>query len=539
MDIKRTHYDLIIIGSGIGALTVASLMAQYRDKKVLILEQHFKAGGFTHVFKREGKFLWDVGIHYIGDMDENSMLRKIFDLITRNQVEWNKMPQIFEKFVYPGFTFGENSDPEQYQKDLISLFPEESEAIRNYFNDVRKVASWHGRHMILKALPPFLDKFKHTIDLIGSSSALITTKEYLDGNFRSPKLKAVLASQWGDYGLPPSLSAFAIHALIVAHYLKGGYYPIGGSGVIAQSIQKIIQEKEGGILLSREVQEILIQDGKAVGVRVKNRKKSEEAEREVIEEYTADAIVSNAGAYNTYTKLIPSRNKIPFLEKLKSFAERHPMTTNVTLYIGFKDDPKKLGFLGENYWIYDSLDHDRNFEVDWILGNRIPGAYLSFPSLKDPHAHAHTAEVIAFSSYAPFLKWKDQPWKERDQEYKQLKDSIRDKLLNYIEDRFPGFKNIVEYTEVSTPLTTEHFTLHKNGTIYGLPCVPDRFREEAAPWFSPITPIKNLFLTGADAASPGMSGAMMGGISAVAHLTDGIKMIQIFREAGKKNKNRI
>ncbi|MBM9576208.1 NAD(P)-binding protein, partial [Leptospira sp. 201903070] len=54
MDLKEKHYDLILIGSGIGALTVASLMAQYRDKKVLILEQHFKAGGFTHVFKREG-----------------------------------------------------------------------------------------------------------------------------------------------------------------------------------------------------------------------------------------------------------------------------------------------------------------------------------------------------------------------------------------------------------------------------------------------------------------------------------------------------
>lgn len=536
MDIKQTHYDLIVIGSGIGALTVASLMAQYRDKRVLILEQHFKAGGFTHVFKREGKFLWDVGIHYVGDMDENSMLRKIFDLVTRNEVQWNKMPQIFEKFVYPGFTFGENSDPEQYQKDLISLFPEESEAIGNYFEDIQKVASWHGRHMMLKALPPFLDKFGHAIDLLGSKSALVTTKDYLDKNFKSQKLKAILASQWGDYGLPPSLSAFAIHALIVAHYLKGGYYPVGGSGVIAQSIQKIIEEKEGRILLSREVQEILIQDGTAVGVRVKNRRKSEETKEEVIEEYTADAVVSNAGAYNTYTKLIPSQHRIPFTEKLKTFADNYPLTTNVSLYIGFKDDPKKLGFQGENYWIYSSLDHDRNFMegINWIESDRIPGAYLSFPSLKDPHAHAHTAEVIAFSDYSPFAKWKDQPWKEKDEEYQKLKESIKDRLLDYIEERFPGFKDMVEYTEVSTPLTTEHFTLHKKGTIYGLPCVPDRFREETAPWFSPVTPIKNLFLTGADAASPGMSGAMMGGISAIAHLTDGLKMIQIFREAGKK-----
>ena len=57
------HYDLILIGSGMGALTVASVMAQLRHKKVLVLERHFKAGGFTHDFKRQ-QFHWDVGLHY-------------------------------------------------------------------------------------------------------------------------------------------------------------------------------------------------------------------------------------------------------------------------------------------------------------------------------------------------------------------------------------------------------------------------------------------------------------------------------------------
>ncbi len=67
MENKENHYDAIFIGSGIGSLTAASLLAQFKDSKVLILEKHFEPGGFTHEFKRkQGKYSWDVGIHYIG-----------------------------------------------------------------------------------------------------------------------------------------------------------------------------------------------------------------------------------------------------------------------------------------------------------------------------------------------------------------------------------------------------------------------------------------------------------------------------------------
>ncbi|EPG72433.1 NAD(P)-binding Rossmann-like domain protein [Leptospira fainei serovar Hurstbridge str. BUT 6] len=529
---ENREYDVIIIGSGMGALTTGSLLAQFSDKKVLLLEQHFKAGGFTHVFKREGKFLWDVGIHYVGDMESGSALRKVFDLVTAGKVRWAAMPDVFEKFVYPDFTFSVRNDPSIYENDLIESFPEEKEAIRRYFHDIKKVASWHGRHMMLKALPPFLDTFGAALDLIGSSSALVTTGEYLDKNFRNQKLKAVLCSQWGDYGLPPKISSFAIHALIVSHYLKGGFYPIGGSGQIAQAVQDILKAHGGRIALSREVKEILVDNGKAIGVRVLNKRKTEEEGKEIEEIYYAPQIVSDAGAYNTFLNLLPTSVKLPYRQELESFSKVFPLTTNVTLYLGLKEDPRRLGFQGENHWIYSSYDHDKNFSegYKWTEGGRIPGVYLSFPSLKDPEAHAHTAEIIAFCDYKAFEFWKDQPWKERNETYKAKKAELIRRLLDYVEEKYEGFKDLVEYTELSTPITTEHFTLHRKGTIYGLPCVPDRFREVKSPWFSPKTPIENLTLTGADAASPGLSGAMMGGFSAFANMSGGMTVLQLFRK---------
>lgn len=101
IQMTNNQYDLILIGSGIGALTVASLMAQMRNKKILILERHFKAGGFTHDFKRQ-QFHWDVGLHYVGLAEQG---KGIFDLVTKGAVQWVRMPEPFEHLVFPEFTF--------------------------------------------------------------------------------------------------------------------------------------------------------------------------------------------------------------------------------------------------------------------------------------------------------------------------------------------------------------------------------------------------------------------------------------------------
>lgn len=534
---ENRDFDVVLIGTGMGALTTASLLAQFTEKKVLLLEKHFKAGGFTHTFRREGKYLWDVGIHYIGDMQEGSFSKKIFDIVTGGTISWNAMPEVFEKFVFSDFTFSVRNKENAYQQDLIDMFPEEKEAIQNYFSDVKKVSTWQGRHMLLKGLAPFVETYAKSLNLQGTKSNSLTTKEYMDQNFRSEKLKSILCSQWGDYGLPPSLSSFAIHALVVSHYLNGGFYPDGGSGGIAESVRTILESKGGKILTSRSVEEILLENGKAVGVKVKNIVQSRKAGHDVIERYYCDSVISNAGAYNTYTRLLPPETPIPFKEELIAFSKKYPKISNVTLYIGLKEDPRKFGFYGENHWIYSDPDHDKNFRtgMNWPTTGNLPGAYLSFPSLKDSEPMAHTAEIIAFCEYSDFAKWKDQPWRERDEEYQEKKKSITEQLLSYLEKHYPGFKENVAYSELATPITTEYFTSHLNGTIYGMPCVTDRFNEEKSPWTQPRTPVPNLFLTGADTSSPGVIGAMMGGVLAFVQAS-GISFMEIIKSSVGKAK---
>ena len=91
-------YDTIVIGSGMGSLTTAAILAK-EGQKVLVLEKHYTAGGFTHIFKRKG-FEWDVGIHYIGEVQRpNSILRKLFDYVSDNKLKWDDMGDIYDSII--------------------------------------------------------------------------------------------------------------------------------------------------------------------------------------------------------------------------------------------------------------------------------------------------------------------------------------------------------------------------------------------------------------------------------------------------------
>ncbi|MEO0533316.1 MAG: NAD(P)/FAD-dependent oxidoreductase [Cyanobacteria bacterium P01_A01_bin.123] len=528
--IVRKDYDLILIGSGIGALTVASLMAQLRGQRVLILERHFVAGGFTHSFQRKG-FHWDPGLHYVGQMNEGSSIRNLFDLITNHQVQWHKMPEPFEKFVYPGLTFDLYGDPQRFQADLLERFPAEADAIRQYFKDLDKGAAAlfldaakRNGSFLFKGLGA-IAKLWHGINLS------LTTQTYLDQHFQDPQLKALLVSQWLDYGLPPEKSPFALHATIASHYLQGGYYPVGGSGKIAQSVQQIVEAQGGNVLINREVSEILLDGGQAAGVRVRNLK----AKDQKYEEYYAPIVVSNAGAYNTYLKFIPSRYPIPFREALEQFVQHQSLATNVGLYIGFSGDPRQLGFKGENHWIYNTFDHQAvdHQKRNWIQDGEPLQVYLSFPSLKDPDAKKHTAEIIAFADYDSFAPWRDQPWLHRDHQYKALKQRIQSVLLAMVEREYPGFSDLVDYCEVSTPLTNENFTAHPKGSIYGLPMISARFAPENRAWTQVKTPMPGLYMTGSDVYMPGIAGAIMGALLTTSQLPNGVSIPQGFTAAAR------
>ena len=162
------------------------------------------------------------------------------------------------------------------------------------------------------------------------------------------------------------------------------------------------------------------------------------------------------------------------------------------------------------------------------LNGRAAMAYLSFPSLKDTQAQRHTAEIIAPLSYGPFEAHRDEPWRRRGVDYESAKDRITRALLDLVERHHPGFGDLVEYAELATPLTFEHFTAAPSGAIYGYPATPQKYRKT---WLGPSTPIQNLYLTGSDVALLGIMGAVMGAVVTASCLLGPFGFVEVMRAA--------
>lgn len=501
-------YDVIVIGSGIGGLTTAGLLARAAGKRVLVLERHTEPGGLTHTFRRDGAS-WDVGVHYIGQVGPGSRARTYFDYLSGGELEWNRMPDAYDRFVYPDLDLSVSSDPDRYERELVAAFPQEARAIHRYFKAVRRTTAWAAMGFVQEMVPRPMASLLRLAQRMGGRTATGTTKAYLDSHFRSPELKAVLASQWGDYGLPPSRSAFAVHAMVVSHYLEGGWFPQGGSARIARTFEKGIEQAGGAVRVAQEVTEILLDDGAASGVRVMDHRGPLSRERV----YRAPVIVSAVGASNTFNRLLPTFGDIGRL----TGPARHTLedlgtgTSAVTVFLRLRDDPRSIGLDGGNIWVNRDLDHERTQEHSvCLLEGRPHDVFVSFPSVKSGES-PHTAEIISFCDADSFRQWADLPKGDRGPDYSALKERVARGMLDLAESAAPSLSDLVDYLEVSTPLTYAHYTAHPAGAFYGPPATPLRYRSDP---LGPRTAIPRLFLSGQDAGSTGIMGAMMGGLAA-------------------------
>jgi all-trans-retinol 13,14-reductase len=213
--ILADHYDTIIIGSGMGSMCTAAILAK-EGQKVLILEKHYVAGGFTHVFKRKG-FEWDVGIHYIGEVQKpSSVIKKLFDYITEGELKWADMGDVYDKIIIGDKEYDLVKGVENFKSQLKEYFPDEADAIDNYVELIFKASKTAQKFYTDKALPPLMST------LIGKSMrepyykySDRTTYGVIRSLTQNEELIKLLCGQYGDYGLTPKKSSFAMHTSVV------------------------------------------------------------------------------------------------------------------------------------------------------------------------------------------------------------------------------------------------------------------------------------------------------------------------------------
>ena len=495
------EFDAIVIGSGIGGLASASALARYGKRRVLVLERHYRIGGYTHAFTRPG-YEWDVGIHYLGELGERGAARAMFDHLTDGSLRWAALPDVYDRIVLGERSYDFVTGTRRFVSKMSEYFPREADAIARYVTLVKRVSRAGQLYFVDRALPAPVSRIAGPLLRRGYMRyATRTTLDVMRELTSDEELIGVLTGQFGDYGLPPSRSSFAMHASVVAHYLGGAWYPVGGAGTLAKAFAPIIERAGGTLCHSAEVEQIVVESGRAVGVRMLDGKT-----------FRAPIVISDAGVANTFGHLLPAAEIPPAFGA--ALREGKPSVGYLCLYLGFEHSDAELGLTGTNLWLYPNAKHDAN--IARFLADPeapLPLVYASFPSAKDPSFQERypgrcTIDLITLCPWDWVAKWQDTKWMKRGADYESLKKSFSDRLLEALFARLPQLRGKVAHAELSTPLTTRHFAGHPRGELYGLDHDPARYRMR----IRAQTPVKGLFLTGADLVSAGVAGALVGGV---------------------------
>jgi all-trans-retinol 13,14-reductase len=503
MSPSASTFDAIVIGSGIGGLAAAAALAKC-NRRVLVLEQHFQLGGLTQTFRRR-EYTFATGVHYIGDVGEapefGNQFGHMLRWLTDGRLRFAPLGSPYDIVRLPDFEFPIEAPRAAYIGRLKASFPDETRTIDRYFaacDDAQKASM---ALFAARATPRPIAAFLRWSNAKRIRRALATTTAEAVRDFRDGRLAAVLSARWGDYGIPPAQSAFAVHALVTGSYFNGAYYPVGGPARFAEALGETVRATGGELRTRASVSEIRVVGGRVRGVRL--------AEGEEID---APVVVSAMGARNTIAAL-PAKAAPEWRREIESLRSS---VCHVALYLGFRGDIRAHGATAANVWVYESNDIGQVWERP--TDEDAPSLYVSFPSLKETanqDLEHHTAEVVAICRWDPFSAWSDSSPGHRPEDYEATKAWIGENLLAQFKRHFPGLAPLIDFHEVSTPLSQASYVQADHGAMYGLEMSPERMRRPA---LRVRTPVSGLLLAGQDAVSPGIQGAFMGGFMGAASI---------------------
>lgn len=510
--------DAIVIGSGIGGLSIASILAQKKGMKVLVLEASPVAGGCTHC-KELGGFEWNTGVDSIGDMDASvgrGVFRPAIDYLTKGKLRWAKMPDAHEiccfgnEDVYDWY-----SSPGKNISWVEKQFPGEGD-IRAYYELEERVEWWAWAWAATKLLPESIpefgrEQFYRRFGGAWRDYMQKTTTDVFRGELGfSERLTSIFSYMYGNHGATPGQAPFAFHACNLLHYRDGAYYPVGGPAQIAACIVPVIEGVGGQVATRCAVEEIIIENNRAVGVKLEDG--------QVVR---SDLIISDASAHTTFMDLMD-----PAIAERHGYAAKFddiaPSPGHVYLFLGYDEE---IDVTKQIIWHMPTYEGVSKYDLDGadrLYKEKLRfdgmGGYVLSPSSRDPvysQRYPGKTTVIALAE-APsdwVAKAKVDP-AFRAKVSEGVGKGLEEIVLRHMPElrgKSPSFR------QSGVPMGCNPRAW--GGSSLGLEPSGDRFVKHVH-WLRPKTRIENLYLTGQDPFSAGFAGSMLSGRLCYAAITN-------------------
>ncbi|NIS63026.1 MAG: NAD(P)-binding protein [Proteobacteria bacterium] len=497
-------YDAIVIGSGAGGLSAALKLAR-QDFSVLLLEAMPALGGFLNPFRRKN-YSFDTGVHYLGELAKGESFWKMFEELGISEaVSFVELdPEGFERYIFPDYELRLCKGKERFMERLISLFPKEERGIHKFFEVFDKIvrAAEGSRSMEGGMLNMLGFIFRHPVMMKYSR---IPYQRLLDEVTSDIRLQAALSAICNDYGLPPARASVIMAIMVWAHFLKGAYYPRGGSGAIRDAFVNGLHDHGAELKKRSRVVSVGMQGDEFI------------VETESREQYTARAVISDADPVITLGSLL---NPELVSSRIRRKVERlRPSEGSFYAFIGTDLDLPSLGISDANIVHYDDYDINKMYEDLFAptVPEEIPIFFITSPSVKDAHGgHApegyHTIEIFTGVSYEVFERWTNLPSGRRGEEYAALKERIGERLVTAAERYIPGLLQHLDFLEYATPLSNEYWVNAVRGGNYGPEQTPDQVGSGRFITFT--AGIEGLFLAGAGTIGCGVSACVASGVLA-------------------------
>lgn len=247
---SNRKFDIIITGGGIAGFTAATIIQKYFKKKTALI---------TGVQAPEGEEPLDLftASLYTGQMETESIARRIFDWITDSKLTWERLPSIYERHFYPGRKLNLSDNLAHYMDALKEAFPKEKGNVDLIFRDIQHAANYTSYYLMKLVLPAILHGVSERFFASGKRHAGSSFEEYLSTMTENQRFKQMLSGQLQNLAACRESTAFIFQSMNMMDFLNGAFAPTGGPDAIYNRLSEGYTSA-GGTLLKGTVESVEI-----------------------------------------------------------------------------------------------------------------------------------------------------------------------------------------------------------------------------------------------------------------------------------------